>query len=83
MCKSDIKDDGLSLGYLKMKNEISFQKRESEGIVERKRKKISELEIEVADLKEKLKELERHNKNFINVLNPVEAKIKTLIERSG
>lgn len=83
LCKSDVKDDGLSIGYLKMKNEIAFQKRESEGIVERKRKRIQELEAEVKELGTKLKELERQNKSFINALNPVEAEVKTLLERSG
>lgn len=83
LCKSDVKDDGLSIGYLKMKNEISFQKRESEAIIERKRKRIQEIETEIADLSRQLKDLERKNKNFINVLNPVEAEIKTLLERTG
>ena len=83
LCKSDVKDDGLSVGYLKMKNEIAFQKRESEGIVERKRKRVQELEAEVKELGTQLKELERQNKSFINALNPVEAEVKTLLERSG
>jgi tetrahydromethanopterin S-methyltransferase subunit B len=83
LCKSDVKDDGLSVGYLKMKNEISFQKRESEAIVERKRKRIQDIEADVIDLSQRLKELERQNKNFINTLNPVEAEVKTLLERTG
>ena len=83
LCKSDVKDDGLSIGYLKMKNEIAFQKRESEDIVQRKRNKIQELEAEVGQLSARLKELERQNISFINALNPVEAEVKTLLERSG
>lgn len=83
LCKSDVKDDGLSVGYLKMKNEITFQKRESEGIVERKRKNVQEIEISVRDLRTRLKNLERQNQVFVNSINPVEAEVKTLIERSG
>ena len=83
LCKSDVKDDGLSVGYLKMKNEITFQKRESEGIVERKRKNVQEIETTVRDLRTRLKNLERQNQVFVNSINPVEAEVKTLIERSG
>lgn len=83
LCKSDIKDDGLSVGYLKMKNEIAFQKRESEDIVERKRARIKDLEAEFSNLASRLKDLERQNQNFVDTLNPVEAEIKTLLERSG
>lgn len=83
LCKSDVKDDGLSVGYLKMKNEIAFQKRESEGIVERKRERVQKIKFEVKELHTRLKDLERKNKIFVNVLNPVEAEVKALLERTG
>lgn len=83
LCKSDVKDDGLSIGYLKMKNELSFQKRESQEIVERKKERVKKIEAEITELTTHLKQLERQNKDFINILNPVEAKVRTLIEKSG
>ena len=83
LCKSDLKDDGLSVGLLKMRNEIAFQKRESKDIVKEKRMRIQKLEAELHSLGEELKMLERHSQTFINTLNPIEAEVKTLLERFG
>lgn len=83
LCKSDIKEDGRSLGYLKIKNEIHFQKRESEGIVERKEKRIAEIDIALASLNSELAQYERKNKIFIQSLNPLEAEARSLIEKTG
>ncbi len=83
LCKSDLKDDGLSVGYLKMRNEIAFQKRESEDIIKRKNIRIQKIKPELQSLSEELKMLERQSKNFINALNPIEAEVKILLERSG
>ena len=83
LCKTAHKDDGLSVGYLKMKNEIEFQKRESEDIIKRKNICIQKLKLELQSLVEDLKMLERQSKNFINTLNPIKAEVKTLLERFG
>ena len=83
LCKSDIKDDGRSLGYLKMRNEINFQKKESGNILERKEERL----LEVTNLIKKAKalqiKLERKHGNFVNSLNPIEAEIKNYLSRLG
>ncbi len=83
LCKSDLKDDGLSVGLLKMRNEIDFQKQESERIIERKNKRIQELKSELRSLGEELKVLEHQNQTFINAPNPIEADLRALLEKTG
>lgn len=83
LCKSDIKDDGRSLGYLKMRNEIAFQKKESENILSRKEARLSEVEILIQKSKATQAQLERKHSNFVNSLNPVEAEVKNYISRLG
>lgn len=83
LCKSDIKDDGRSLGYLKMRNEIAFQKKESENILSRKEARLSEVEILIQKSKAAQTQLERKHSNFVNSLNPIEAEIKNYISRLG
>lgn len=83
LCKSDIKDDGRSLGYLKMRNEIAFQKKESENILSRKKSRLSEVEILIQKSKAEQTQLERKHSNFVNSLNPIEAEIKNYISRLG
>lgn len=83
LCKSDIKDDGRSLGYLKMRNEIAFQKKESENILSRKEARLSAVEILIQKSKAAQTQMERKHSNFINSLNPIEAEIKNYISRLG
>jgi len=83
LCKSDIKDDGRSLGYLKMRNEIAFQKKESENILSRKETRVSEVEILIQKTKAEQTQLERKHSNFVNSVNPIEAEIKNYISRLG
>ncbi len=83
LCKSDIKDDGRSLGYLKMRNEIAFQKKESENILNRKETRLSEVGIQIQKTKAAQTQIERKHGNFVNSINPIEAQVKNYISRQG
>lgn len=83
LCKSEIKKTGSSSGHLKMRNEIEFQKQESERIIERKNKRIQEFKSELRLLDNELKVLEHQSQTFINAVNPIEAAVMTSLEKSG
>jgi len=83
LCKCSIVEEGRSFGYLKMQNEITFQKRESESILERKEQRLSEIELHLKALHKDLSNLERKNKVFLSSVSPIEAEIRTLIEQTG
>lgn len=83
LCKSDIEDENRATGYFKMQNEILFQKRESEAILERKKKKLDDIQSALKKSKATLSQLERKHINYVNSVSPIEAEVRNLIARVG
>lgn len=83
LCKSEIKDEGRAIGYLKMRNEILFQKRESESILDRKESRLKEIKLLLQKSKAEQTQLERKHSNYINSLSPIEAEVKNYLSRLG
>lgn len=83
LCKKEIKEENLAVGYLKMRNEIAFQLKESKRIVKRREDKREKVTLELDELRRRLKELQRQHKSYVYAVSPVEAEIRTLIERTG
>lgn len=83
LCKSELKEEYISLGYLKMQNEIQFQRNESTSILKRKKEYLSDIQDNLKKEKNKLSNLEHKHANYVNALNPVEAETHNLLLKTG
>ena len=83
LCKEDIKSNSLSVGFLKMINELNFQKKETETIITNREKKIQSLEADIIMLKMQLRDLELKYSVYVNKVNPIDAKKQFEIEKIG
>ena len=83
LCKEDINSNSLSAGFIKMINEINFQKKETEAIIVTREKKIQSLDADIARLKSQLQDLECKYSVYINKVSPIDAQKRFEIEKIG
>ena len=83
LCKEDINSNSLSAGFLKMINEINFQKKETEAIIINREEKIQSLNANISILKSQLQDLEHKYSVYINKVNPIDAQKRFEMEKIG
>lgn len=83
LCKSTIPEEPIKFEYLKMKNEMSFQKKESERIQSRRRDRLAKTKQEIKEINSQKTQIEYQNRNFINTPNPIRGEMKNALLRLG
>lgn len=83
LCKHELDSNYVKQNYLKMSNELEFQKKEIEEIINKKEDKLKELEIFISKYQSKLFIEEQKRKDFVCSISIVDANFKTLFRRLG
>ena len=83
LCKEELSDTHRHYAYIQMSNEIHFQKKESEHLLERYRNKVSEINARVPALIRDIDYLKREYHNFVSSINDAETMLSEIDSSIG
>lgn len=83
LCKENIDSNSLAPGFLKMMNEINFQKKETERIIASREAKLISLRKKLSELQTTLENLKDKYKIYIIQISPIDAQKRLDLERIG
>lgn len=83
LCRNEIKKDGIKQNYIKMWNELFFQKQETENIIKNKKIEINNLKLSISKNESILTAEKQKYKNYVESCSLKEAMVKNHYTRLG
>lgn len=83
LCKTPFKADQHISGHLRMRQELQFQLRESEKLLNGRQEEKSKLNTDIEKITFQLEKLEDDYKEYLISVNPLDAKLSNLYKKLG